>query len=292
MRNLIRYFYANKTKIIGIVIAVILGIILLQVVNNFYKDKDKIYSSTESVDYDKDYAIISETRKSERKYTQEKSLMQQFTEACMSKNYEEAYNLLTDECKEIFFPNIETFVNNYCEKIFTEGKSCSFQAWTNQTYLVEIREDPLITGVYSNNYVQDYYTIVGDKLNIKSYIGRETVGNKKTSDNVTVKVNYIDYYIDYTNVNVTIVNLRDTSIIVDMQESQKSIALEDANGTQYSSNVSEYTRQDLIVGENITKDYTFRFEVGKRSDLKLKSIIFKSITLQRGVFIDKMEINL
>lgn len=292
MRNLIRYFYANRMKIIGIVIAIILGILLLQVLNNLYKNKDKTYNSTQTVDYNKDYAIISDSRKSERKYNEEKTLMQQFTSACMSKSYEEAYNLLTDECKEIFFPNIETFINNYCNSVFPTEKSCSFQAWTKKTYLVEVRDDPLSTGVYSENYMQDYYTIDGDKLNIKSFIGREILNNKESSDNVTVKVNYIDYYIDYTKVNVTVVNLRDASIVVDMQEKEKSIAIEDEKGIQYSSNVNEYTRQDLIVGANTTKDYEFRFEIGKREDLDYRNIIFKGITLQRGVFIDEMKINI
>ena len=103
-----------------------------------------------------------------------KKIIDNFVTYCNNGEIEEAYNLLSEECKEELFPDLETFKNNYHSKIFTDYKMYNLMAWINSdncfTYKVEITEDILTTGGASELNIEDYYTIVKNnneyKLNI------------------------------------------------------------------------------------------------------------------------------
>ena len=169
-----------------------------------------------TVDYNKDYSIISDEYKDESTYKRETNILNQFANYCSEKNYEQAYALLTDDCKEALYPDIDTFIQGYCNKNFEDKKTCKFQAWNEQTYLVEIRRDAMSSGVYSEtNYLQDYYTVDGNKLSISSFIKRQKVNKEKEEKNINVRVINVDYYIDYTSVSFNVSNNTTTKMIVD-----------------------------------------------------------------------------
>ena len=296
MRNIIRFFNQNKKQIIRVILLILFVFIILQLLNNMTKEKNKnlnAISEDKSIDYGKDYSIISESYKDESIYKRETNILNQFANYCNEKNYEQAYDLLTDNCKEALYPNIDTFIQGYCNENFENKKTCKFQAWNEQTYLVEIRRDAMSTGVYSeNNYLQDYYTVEGDKLNINSFVKRENVNKEKTSENITIKIDSIDYFIDYTQLNITTINMNKERILLDTQENERTILLTDGNGLKLSSNVNEIAKQSLVIESGGVRKNTLRFEEGYKTDIKLRNLELSGILKENQGLIDKIEINI
>ena len=284
MEGLRIFFNQNKVKILAIIVGAIFLILLLQVLNGVYKNQKETSIDEKTVDYNKDYQILSDSRKSEIIYEKETSTLQEFVDYCNAKNYQSAYDMLTDECKQVLYPDIKIFVANYCDTNFKTQKTCKFQAWNTYTYLVEIRDDPMLTGVYDDaNYVQDYYTVDEDKISIKGYVRRDDVNKEGEIEGVKVKVNYLDYYIDHTNVNITTSNTSDRDATIGETNNSYGIILTDENDVEHSSNLTENLIQDLIISSGETKELELSFQVGYRENVRYNSMTFKEIyKLGRG----------
>ena len=89
------------------------------------------------------------------------NLLEEFVNLCNDGNIEEAYQLLSDECKQNVYPNLEGFANNYVNVVFKSRKSIDVKNWIKSgdyiTYLVTYSdEDVLSTGDVNNNKFQDY----------------------------------------------------------------------------------------------------------------------------------------
>lgn len=279
------FFHENIIKIIATIVAIIMILALIYVLNGYYKNKKNNPEETQTAEYGRDYAILTDTQKNEAVYTKETNIMQQFVDYCNAKDYENAYNLLTDDCKEVLYPNINIFIENYCNPNFATPKTCNFQAWNTFTYLVEIRNDAITSGEYTNTeYVRDYYTISTDgKLSINSYIKRKNIDNELTFyDNVKVKVDYVDYFIDYTQVCATITNPSPRAVIIDSKVEEKGIALVDENNLEYTSNINEIDREDLIVKQDEIRQLKLQYQVGYREDRDFTKLVFKNFYIERA----------
>ena len=117
----------------------------------------------------------------------------QFVDLCNEQKIEEAYNLLSEECKEEVYPSLDSFRNNYYNAIFNgQKRNISVESWAGNIYKVKFEMDALSTGVYTEeNTVQDYIAVVKDendeaKLNVNGYIGRNEVNKTQSSSNVTI----------------------------------------------------------------------------------------------------------
>ena len=294
MGNIIRFFNQNKKQIIRVILIILFIIIILQVLNNIAKERQKNsgFIADKSIDYGKDYAIISGEYKDETIYKKETNILNQFANYCNEKNYEQAYNLLTEECKEILYPDIDTFIQGYCNEYFSDKRSCTFQAWDGQTYLVEIREDSMSTGRYSEDkYLQDYYTVKENKLNISSFVKREQINKEKEEKNINVRVLNIDYYIDYTKVTLNVTNNATTKMEIDLKQDPQTLTIEDNNGTKFTSNISEMSISELMVDAGTSRNITLQFQVGYRTDLKIRNITLQKMFVERrGLLEAKVEI--
>lgn len=82
--------------------------------NNDEKKNPEVYTPSKT--------IISGYDISEEKFEKDQNLVDLFIEYCNSQNYKEAYNLLTDECKEKLYSTQEKFEKNYCSLIFNRKK--------------------------------------------------------------------------------------------------------------------------------------------------------------------------
>lgn len=144
--NLRRALFENRYKILAIIIAIILFFSIRKMLSQFLIESNKSSVNNVTVsqnsDYEPEQTMVIGDNVSEEKQDDITSLMDNFISYCNSKQIEEAYNLLTDECKEELFSNdIENFKINYVEKIFTTTKTYSMQSWinfTNPTYKVKI----------------------------------------------------------------------------------------------------------------------------------------------------------
>ena len=185
MRKLIRYFNQNRTKILLIVSIIVFLIIFVRVLNYIIKTNIQEERNNVSNSYSEGYrdttlpeeTIISGDEISKEDAEEDRNIIESFVKACNSKDYATAYNMLTDDCKNIVFSGtMDSFVKNYCDLIFQTSKTYQLEGWISkaegQTYKVTYLEDNILaTGGISEglNYT-DYITITRengeDKLSI------------------------------------------------------------------------------------------------------------------------------
>ena len=72
--------------------------------------------------------------------------------------------MLTDDCKELLFTNVESFEQSYYKLIFSTKRIGDMQNYISRnnrvTYLVTFHEDVLSSGkTEDTHYYQDYITI-------------------------------------------------------------------------------------------------------------------------------------
>ena len=84
-----------------------------------------------------------------------------FVEYCNNGKVEEAYNMLTDECKDEIYREQRIFEETYYNEIFLNTqRNVVVENWISNIYKVNYNEDFLSSGKYSTeNTKQDYITI-------------------------------------------------------------------------------------------------------------------------------------
>ena len=103
-----------------------------------------------------------------------RKLVEQFLDYCKNNKIEEAYNLISDECKEEKYKTLADFKANYYNKIFNKKRSVEVKKQKNNSYEVIFYEDMLETGkADENTSITDYYTIQDSIIEIKLNINTQ-----------------------------------------------------------------------------------------------------------------------
>lgn len=161
LNKLKRLINQNRLKIF-LVVFVFVGIILLiQIFNSQAKNKinekneqnsssantTTIYSNT----YQNESGVISNSNIGSNTNTQNNQLITQFMTFCNAGQLEQAYNLLSKDCKQYLFPDVKSFKTIYYDKVFNKKRELKTELWNNQkgsyTYRVTIVNDVLAKGV-------------------------------------------------------------------------------------------------------------------------------------------------
>ena len=201
--------------------------------------------------------------------------------SCIEGKVEEAYELLTDECKEKNFLTLEKFQTNYYQKNFNSPKTYSVQNWNGNTYKVMIIDDALVTGkVSSETYIQDYITISdsnNEKININGYIGRKTKDKITTTNELEITYIKKETYMEYEEYTIKVKNLTNKEIILDQEKSTKNIYLLDNNNVKQYANTGEINYSNLLLVPGATKEYTFKFSNSYSKTRVMEFLIFENV---------------
>ncbi len=279
MEKLRRFFYENKRDIFKIIGIVAIILIFIQLLNQVAKRKNAEQENAKrSVDYGRDISEVSNEKKSSKLYERETSLLKTFTDYCNMKYYEEAYSLLSDECKEALYPTVERFKYDYCDLNFTNPKTCGFQVWSGDTYKVEIRDDIMSSGKYiKEKYAEDFYTIKNGKLNIAKLIERIKFENTQSEGTFKVRIDTMDIFKDYTIINISAINQSKKTAILDPMLSDRNIYITDNNRVNYYFSVSELSKEDVTVKPGQAKQIPLKFYTTSREGLKLETLTIKKM---------------
>lgn len=294
MNRLIRYYNQNRKKVWITIGIVLLAIIVIQLLNYFAKTNKKNTQSNKqntviaSVAQEKGYAIMSDTQVDTSKNKTNNQIIEQFILHCNNGNVNEAYDLLTDECKEVMYPNLNMFIENYYQKVFKGKRTYDAQSWMvdreSTTYKVRIMEDMLDTGNYKESgVIEDYYTIKDNKININKYIGREQIGKTRNQEEVTITIVSKDMYVDYEIYHITANNKRKTSIALDSKETTSGTYLiGNKKRTTYSSLIHEIDLSELLVKPSEEKELKIKFNKMYDPEISINSINFMDMLLDYG----------
>lgn len=286
--NLRSNLFSNRYKILGIIVAIILVLCIIQALNNMAKEKlqtQTVGNTTSQSTYKPQETVISGDNVVDEQQEINTDVMDQFIKYCNAKEVEKAYSLLTDECKEaIYDSNIDNFRKNYIEKIYTSNKTYSMQSWikdtSSVTYKVRIIDDILSTGKVGD-VIEDYYTIVRQdgsyKLNINSYIGRTAINKQATQNNITINVISKDTYMNYETYNIKVENDTNNTILLDSKQSDKSVYVTGTNDVTYRAFMYEIDDSYLTIKPKIYTNITVKFNKMYNTSIKAKSITFSDI---------------
>ena len=151
------------------------------------------------------------------------------------------------------------------------------------TYEVTIMNDYLSTGKKDGDVIKDYYTVmtVGDsrKINIGEYTGRKVINRETKKKDITVKINYVDRYMDYEIYNITFENNSNSTVYIDTKEKKDTIYLKDENDLKYYAYMYEINSDDLKLYPKNKKNINIKFNklYSGSSNRKIRKIIFSNI---------------
>lgn len=290
--NIRRNIFESRYVIFAVIFAIVLVLYIIQMINNNIKQEalsqNNNIENTQTTKQDtSSQAVITGNEVPKDKQEVNTKIIEQFITYCNNQEIEQAYNLLTQECKEeVFFGNMTYFKQNYVDRVFTSKKMVTIQSWVSgylNTYRVTIQDDMLSTGKLnaSQNKIEDYYTIIeqqdGYKLNINSYIRRESVNKQKQINGITISVLCKDIYKEYEMYDVVIQNETDKTILWDSKEKVDSIYLVGSNENHYSAFSYEIDQHDSVLEPQESKKYTIRFNKIYSNKTVMRQMVFGDI---------------
>ena len=191
-KRIAEWYIRNKSKILFVAfvaLVVIIMNIILQLVIKFGNDDEPVQDSTPSladtinnnfntITMESADSVLSGDELTSYQVTMA-GIIEQFVDYCNAKNVNDAYNMLTEDCKQEMYSSVESFTTYYYNNVFNgTSKKVNVENWMGNIYKVEFTPDFLASGVYSeDNIIQDYMRVIqGDdgqyKLDINSYLGR------------------------------------------------------------------------------------------------------------------------
>lgn len=287
--NFLRYYNQNKKTIWLVIIAIIILIIAIQALN-IIVGKQKNNNSNNIIN-EKEYknnlninVLISEEQVKEEK----EMVIDQFLRYCNAKKIEEAYSLISEECKKELFPTIEYFKQNYYNIHFDKTRLYSKESFSGNTYKIKLYDDILTTGNVNSNNTEDYFTIIKEnnsiKLNINNYIESKDVNKSSTNDNLQVKVIRKQTYKDYEKYEIQITNLSYKTILLDSKENTKTMYLVGQNNVKYYSLSHELLNENLIVKPKATISISIKYNKEYNSNKIVNQLIFSDVILDNDLY--------
>lgn len=306
MNNLRRLYNQNRKGIWWVMIIIAFFLIILQITNYFIgksneqKSEDNLTNNTikinnednGQVQINTDKSVLTGEGLSTTKLNTEIGTIKQFLENCKNNKIEDAYNMLTDECKEEMYESVEDFKKFYYVNVF-ESERVSFEVenWIKNTYKVDIIPDMLSTGKSNEGIVkQDYITVkkVNEeyKLNINNYIGRRKINASKEQDDIIITVNYADTYIEYETYNITVRNQRETNMALDNLDNERTMYIEDRKEAKYPAYTHEIPKELLIFDRGVEKTIDIKYYSRYGSTKEIKNLVFSEVILDYDGYIN------
>ena len=302
-KKIAEWYIGNKSKIlmaIFVVVVVVLISIIVNILNSLRKNNTvenlelstniqqtdtSIGNFTDIYVEDNESVVTGESIGSSHINTI--GTIEQLVQLCNEQKVEEAYNLLSDECKEEVYPSLESFRNNYYNTIFNgKKKNISVENWANNIYKVTFEADALSTGVYTaEGAIQDYITVVSTdnnefKLNINNYIGRREINKTNNAvSGVEITALNTDTYMDYQTFTFRVKNNTNKTILLDDKFSTDNMYITDSNGNQYTAYIHELSEAQLTVTPGETKDVTIKYYSRYGTTKTITQIIFNKVIL-------------
>ena len=308
MFRLRRWYNQNSKTIWKVTGIVAFCIIILQLFNYFAKEKNsnaqsnlntQIPSQKEYTDLSlsTDKSVLSNDKISSGQLNSIETI-NSFFKYCNEGKVKEAYELLTDECKEKTYPKLRDFKEGYYKIVFDgKKKNISLENWTGNIYKVDITDDLLSTGIYNESSTrQDYITIKeidgNYKLNINRYIDTTDINKSNIFyDKIEINVEKKDIYMDYEIYTFKIKNSMDNPILLDNLKDINSMYLEDKNNIKYSAYTHEISQSELLINARETRTIKVKYYNKYISQKKIEKVAFSKVIIDYYSYINLKDSN-
>lgn len=292
MGNLRRFYYNNKTKIwkVLLIITFVLGSIYLLDSNALQRKNNKIdieneknSNNSNAQTYISQQSAITGENINKNEIKKVNETISIFLEYCKSSNIEEAYDMISNDCKQKEYKTIEEFQEKYVKRKTTKDDICVIEKWMSNTYKVSIFTNPLSTGEINTNKKIDYITIVNEdskqKLNINGYIGKSEINKEKIQNNIKIIVLEKEMYMDYEIYKFKIKNLSDKTIKIDSLENVGTMYIQDMNYLKYNAYAHEIFEEDLEIKPEREVEISIKYANTYSDRVYINKIVFNDIIL-------------
>lgn len=286
MKKIISFYNQNRHLVWVIIFSIIAVITLIQVLdklayekNNTSNNNTTISNYSNNINYN--YSVIT----GQEVKTDISEIVKSFIEKCNNGQVQDAYNMLSIECKEELYPNIEEFTQKYYNRIFDEKKSYIHQSWITDenkyTYRIDFVPDMLATGSPSKTSIVDYYTVVKNnndyKLNINKFIGKEVINKTGINEDIIIYVQEKKMYMDYEVYTIEAVNNTQKTLKLDDMKKTDNIYVEDKNEHKYYWHNNEIIENDITVRSRRSQKIEVKFN--KEYSIKTKPVkmVFENV---------------
>ncbi len=271
MNKLKRYWNQNRRKIIIFISAIVFIIALTQALNNLLSQRRQTYTSREDRIENKqpNQSLITGEKVPQQITVQNNNIIKQFVNYCNDKQIQNAYNLLSDDCKEEFYNDINTFIDNYYNKIFSTQKTYKIELWlkgtSGYTYQVQYYEDNLLAtgGSSLENNIEDYITVIAEngekKINVNGFIQKQNVNKTQENYNITITVKERKIYKNCETYTIAIKNNTSGKITLSEGSNNQDICLLDKNNIPYPSFLNEISLYALTMESKQESNFKIKF---------------------------------
>ena len=209
--------------------------------------------------------------------------IQEYFDFCNNKEYENAFNMLTDECKEYIYNNdIEEF-KLYIDNIFNNKKIYNLQNYSNvddiYIYNIKILDDVTANGATEEYTVyQDKISLHYNKDNIKisnqGYIGSKEINKETENDDMKVKVikKEMSYYREEYTLEIR--NKTDGYIMISDDLGSDQVTLNLGDQTRVALNT---VNSNIVVLPGETSQITLLFDKYYDDKVNPKEIKFNNV---------------
>lgn len=258
-----RFFRRNKKLLL--VVFIIWAIIFF--INKIFSNKPIEYTAETS--YEAHTAVIDSSNQTPQKLQKPiEDLIDEYVGYCNEGNYQRAFDLLSEDCKEYAFDNdIVEFMTHVLEKMPTE-KVHSIQNYSSvknngkNLYIYEVKytDNFLATGLTNTDYsftsenITFYEGEDGLEMNVGNYMYHTDI--KSISENEYLKIDVIDKIVNYSieEYEVTLTNRSEYTIVVADKQEKDEVTLVLSNEVRNRSEVADII---LEPSESITLKFTF-----------------------------------
>lgn len=304
MLKIFRLYNQNRRIVWLALIIAIFCIAIINLINYAYqeqaqKDMEKMAqeweeSQTEKennaniVDYDKAAQPLTSGESVPSNIRDEvQNTLEHFVQCVCSGQLQEAYRFLTEECKAIRYPSVESF-ESYSKYI--KDKIYDFQLWSSNNniyvYQVKFLDDMLSTGRdTSQNYFQDYITVIKKdgayRVNVNKLIQARELNKTAESHEIQFKLKAVETYLDYEYYEIEITNHTQKEILLDTREKDDTVYVKNSDGLKIRALLYENEKEDLKVASGETKTIKIKFNNTFNAEKTIHCVGFSNIILDQ-----------
>lgn len=294
MYKILSYIRKNRKKIIVIVLAILLALGLIQVANNIAKNKLKAETTiSKSANNDieqrlKTQSIITNKKISETESNKNNETIKKFIDYCNAKDVNNAYSMLSEECRNNIYRDVDAFKNDYYNTVFSTTKIYTETNWMvldNKTiYKVDFSNNILETGgVKQGNTFTDYVTVVnqnGEKrLNISSFVGEDTASTTIEDNTIKVKIISKQVFLDYEIYKINFINKSTGIINIYNSEVNSKWYITDNYLAKYYFNLNNISNESLKLQPQGNNTLEVKCVRPYNSEKYINSITFSNVEL-------------
>ena len=277
----VRNFFKKYAKVIIFLLIIWLIIIFVNTFlsNNTFKDFER-------TTYNEHEAILDSSTKVPEKLKQPiNETVDTYFNYCNNKQYEEAYSMISDDCKKVYFPTIDRF-KEYVDLVFNEKKIYYLQNYSNYNdiyiYRMRIMEDLMATGLTGKDELYFYEEKIALKeesgkitLSLRQLITIEDMDEIYEDSYVKIWVEQCNVFYEQENYKIKIKNKTSNTVVLADTQEKNEVLLQVGTENREANN----DNLNIVIYPDETKEYTLKFTKFFDDESKTKGLLFNAVRI-------------